>query len=123
MVSVETKLDLAYRKICELEQECERLGNLDLQAFFAEFASFNRGGYTKDDKHQDFLATFTSDEGKRVLAQIIDKTEGSPIIEADVESTHRMAFRAGARSVGLWIVMCMTQQTARITVQKEETNV
>lgn len=78
----------------------------DLQKFFDSltFITPGRNGYRKADRYRDFRQVFNSDAGKRVLAQIIDNAEGLPILEHEVSDTHKMAYRAGQRSVALWIV-------------------
>lgn len=59
-----------------------------------------RGGYTRLDRYRDFRAVFSSEQGKRVLSQIIDFSEGGLLSEMDAESHARLAFRAGMRRVG-----------------------
>jgi len=84
----------------------------DLQKFFDSLTSIKpgRNQYTKMDRYRDFRRVFNSDEGKRVLSQIIGESEGLPIIENEVADTHKMAFRAGKRSVGLWIVQVLNAE-------------
>lgn len=66
------------------------------------------GPYTYTDRYRDFKQVFGTDAGKRVLSQIIDLCEGRPATETDAESHARLAYRAGARSVGLKIAAWAT---------------
>lgn len=67
-----------------------------------------RNNYTRLDRYRDFRAVFGSEQGKRVLSQIIDASEGGVIAEADAESHARLAFRAGMRRVGALIAAWAT---------------
>lgn len=59
------------------------------------------GGYTDMDRHRDFKAVFHgSEEGKRVLSQIIDYAEGHSVGEHEVDSHAKLAYWAGRRKVG-----------------------
>lgn len=83
-----------------------RRKNRDLQAFYESLSPSRVGllGYTKKDRFRDFRKVFSTPEGRRVLAQIIAEAEGKPIVEADTEKPNVLAFRAGSRFLGHWIV-------------------
>lgn len=59
-----------------------------------------RGGYTRLDRYRDFKATFSTEPGKRVLAQIIDLCEGPVPSEHDIDNHAKLAGRAMMRRVG-----------------------
>ena len=84
----------------------------DLQEFFKSIVSVKPGvnGYTKKDRYVDFTKVFSTPEGKRVLGQIIEHSEGFPIMESEVGDTNRMIYRAGRREPGLWIVKILNTQ-------------
>lgn len=80
-----------------------------LKAFFASLPVIS-GSYTKKDRYRDFMAVFGTEAGGRVLQQIIKEAEGLPIIEEDAESHAKLAYRAGRRSLGLWIVKTLNTE-------------
>lgn len=84
----------------------------DIQRFFESLtpAKPGRGSYTKKDRYRDFRQVFNTEPGRRVLAQIIDEAEGIPIVESEVDNTHRVSFRLGKRSLGLWIVRVLNAE-------------
>lgn len=60
-----------------------------------------RGNYTQIDRFRDFSRVFLgTDEGKRVLAQIIDLCEGRPVRDDELSNHALLAARAKARNVG-----------------------
>lgn len=97
-----------------------RRSGRDLQKFFGSLTHVRAGrlGYTKTDRYRDFRAVFATPEGRKVLAQIIDYCEGAPVIEADVSDTHGLAFKAGKRNVGLWMVQTLNAEP----LEGEKTN-
>lgn len=78
----------------------------DLQAFYESLSPVRIGlqGYSKADRSADFRRLFNTPEGRRVLAQVIAEAEGAAILESEVGDTHKLAFRAGKRYLGQWIV-------------------
>lgn len=61
-------------------------------------------GYTPLDRHRDFRRVFLgSEEGRRVLGQIVDLCEGSPIGRPDLSDHSFLAARAWARKLGMQI--------------------
>lgn len=84
----------------------------DIQRFFESLSPSKPGrqGYTKKDRYRDFKRVFATDEGRRVLSQIIDEAEGVPIVENEVSDTHRVSYRLGRRSLGLWIVRVLNAE-------------
>jgi len=84
----------------------------DLQKFY-DSLNFRRAGvkYTPADKYKDFRSVFLKDndggQGRRVLSQIISECEGLLIFEKDADSPGKLAFAAGKRSVGQWIIKAM----------------
>lgn len=79
-----------------------------LQRFYASLPAIKagRGTYTRGDRYRDFRAVFyghsSPEQGRRVLAQILDEANGLPDLESDTDQALR--FRAGKRSIGLKIV-------------------
>ena len=58
-------------------------------------------GYTAEDRHRDFKAVFHgTEQGKRVLSQIVDYAEGHSVGEHEVDSHAKLAYWAGRRKVG-----------------------
>lgn len=84
----------------------------DLQRFFESLVPSKPGrqGYTKKDRYRDFRQVFSTEQGKRVLSQIINEAEGVPIVESEASDTHKVAFRLGKRSLGLWIVRVLNAE-------------
>lgn len=80
-----------------------------LKKFFESLPVISRS-YSKKDRFRDFKAVFGSEAGGRVLQSILAETEGLPIIEEDAESHAKLAYRAGKRSVGLWIVKTLNKE-------------
>lgn len=80
--------------------------NSDLQAFYEALTPVRvgRNNYTKADRFRDFQTVFASEQGKRVLAQLIDVAEGRPIAESEVGDHALLAYRQGQRSIGQWLV-------------------
>lgn len=66
------------------------------------------GPYTYTDRYRDFSRVFGSDEGKRVLSQIIDLCEGGLMGDSDIQSHALLAKRAGMRLVGQKIAAIAT---------------
>lgn len=63
-----------------------------------------RNNYSRTDRFRDFSRVFHgSEEGKRVLAQIIDLCEGPVTTEADLTNHALLAGRAMSRRVGALI--------------------
>ena len=83
--------------------------NSDLQSFYQSLTPVKPGinGYSKMDRYRDFRSVFGSEAGKRVLAQLVERAEGKPILETEVTETQVMAYRAGQRSIGLWVVQVL----------------
>lgn len=64
-----------------------------------------RNNYTRTDRHRDFSRVLHgTDEGKRVLAQIIDLCEGSVIQESELSNHALLAARAWGRRIGALIL-------------------
>lgn len=74
----------------------------DIAAFFEALrpVRVGRDGYTRMDRYRDFHGLFTSDVGRRVLAQIVDYCEGPALRDSDLDSHAQLAARAKAREVG-----------------------
>lgn len=63
-----------------------------------------RNNYSRTDRFRDFSRVFHgSEEGKRVLAQIIDLCEGPQTTESDLTNHALLAGRAMSRRVGALI--------------------
>ena len=63
-----------------------------------------RANYTRTDRYRDFSRVFHStDEGRRVLAQIIDACEGPQLTEQDLNNHALLAARAWTRRIGALI--------------------
>jgi hypothetical protein len=63
-----------------------------------------RGNYTRQDRYRDFSRVFHgTDEGRRVLAQIIDACEGQQLLEGDLNNHALLAARAWSRRIGALI--------------------
>ena len=78
----------------------------DVRAFIDALRSVRctaEGPYKPGDRYRDFHTSLGTEEGKRVLAQIIDFAEGSPISIHDVSDHAKLAYRAGMRAVGMKI--------------------
>lgn len=105
-------MSILKRALARLGARLCGLGTPDLHAFFVELTpvKVGRGGYTALDQYRDFKTVFGGAAGRRVLHLIVDHCEGAPVSEADAENTHRTAFRAGRRSVGLWLVKTMNAE-------------
>jgi hypothetical protein len=68
------------------------------------FVKVGRGNYTKTDRFRDFSRVFYgTDEGKRVLAQIMDLCEGPVTLETELPNHALLAGRAMSRRVGTLI--------------------
>lgn len=68
------------------------------------FVKVNRAGYTKLDRYRDFSRVFYgTDEGKRVLAQIMALCEGPVTLEEELPNHALLAGRAMSRRVGTLI--------------------
>ena len=75
------------------------------------------------DVRGDFHAVFTSERGRRVLAQILARCHmWEPTFYG--EDTHETAFREGERQIGLWIYELMidepVEQTAVADSEEDE---
>lgn len=83
----------------------------DLQAFYDALMPVKvtqDGNYTPVDRLRDFRTVFFgTDHGRRVLAQIINESEGLPVTINQIGEHPYLAFRAGKREVGLRIVQWM----------------
>lgn len=77
----------------------------DITAFIEALrpVKVGRNGYSRIDRYRDFKATFSTESGKRVLAQIIDLCEGPVPTESDIENHAKLAGRAMMRRVGALI--------------------
>src|ERR1700716_253262 len=63
-----------------------------------------RQNYTRTDRFRDFNRVFFgTDEGKRVLSQIVDACEGMQIAESDLNNHALLAARAWTRRIGALI--------------------
>lgn len=60
------------------------------------------GPYTFLDRYRDFATVFGTEQGKRVLAQILYMTD-SPANEKDAQSHATLAYRSGLRMAGMKI--------------------
>jgi len=81
-------------------------GTEDVLDLFERLPQVRLGSeYTETDRAQDFLRVFTTDEGKRVLAQINDfcNPHASP---SDSDKPGRLAFKEGQRWVLGEIMRC-----------------
>lgn len=68
------------------------------------FVKVGREQYTRLDRFRDFNRTFHgTEEGRRVLAQIMDLCEGPVTTESDLTNHALLAGRAMSRRVGLLI--------------------
>jgi hypothetical protein len=91
---------------------------LDLYASLPRVKVSSDGPYNYIDRARDFLATFDSESGKRVLAQIAQICDPPPLMsEADKDGT--LAFKSGVRWVMTQIMICMA---ARPPITMETTN-
>lgn len=83
----------------------------DIKAFFESLSMVKTGrnGYSKMDRYRDFRKVFGTEEGRRVLAQIVDHSD-IPIVESEVSDTHKMAFRAGQRNLSMWIIKVLNAE-------------
>lgn len=84
-----------------------RIGHGDLQKFFESLPrvrATHAGPYTKFDRYRDFRRVFGTDEGRRVLAQIVNHCEGPILTQAEIHNHADLSFRAGQREPGQWIV-------------------
>ena len=68
-------------------------------------------GYTPNDRWQDFRKSFTTDEGKRVLREIISWCHllRPSIVNSPVDS-HLMAMREGERNIGLRLLATINNE-------------
>ena len=87
----------------------------DLQAFYDALRPYylnpqHGGDYSFEDRFRDFRKVFveSGEPGRRVLAQILDECEGKPTTLNQVRDHAYLAWRAGKREVGLWIVAAMS---------------
>jgi hypothetical protein len=63
-----------------------------------------RGNYNRLDRFRDFSRVFlATEEGKRVLSQIIDLCEGPQLQESDLNNHALLAARAWTRRIGALI--------------------
>lgn len=78
-----------------------------LQQFYASLPDV-RGGYSKQDKYRDvrqvFCGNSSPEQGQRVLALILNASQGKADFEHQVHDHARMAFKAGKRALGLEII-------------------
>jgi hypothetical protein len=72
------------------------------------------GPYTPVDRYRDFHSVFSTEAGKRVLRQIVDRCEGR-VLPQDDASLQQLAAYVARRKVGLWIVA-----TASVPPPREE---
>ena len=83
----------------------------DIRAFIEALRPLQvraEGPYKPIDRYRDFSRVFGTDEGKRVLSQIIDLCEGKPPSDAEIASHALLAKRAGMRFVGQKIAFYAT---------------
>lgn len=80
-----------------------------LQKFYQSLPVVSRA-YTKKQRYQDFKTVFETPAGRRVLSSIVAQAEGIPINQEDAESHARLAYRAGMRYLGLWIVQTINTE-------------
>lgn len=94
----------------------------DLQAFFNAMRPVrvqHQGPYTPDDRFRDFQQVFFgSEQGRRVLAQIIDECEGLPPTMSEVSDHAFLAFKAGKREVGMRIVQWMQGVAPEVEIEE-----
>lgn len=63
-----------------------------------------RGNYNRTDRYRDFNRVFFgTEEGKRVLSQIVDACEGPQLAEQDLNNHALLAARAWTRRIGALI--------------------
>lgn len=102
-----------------------RKDNRNLQKFYASLPALRagRGSYSKQDRYRDFRQVFmgdsSSEQGQRVLAQILDASNGSPDFENEVHDHARMAFKAGKRALGLEIIKWLNVEPAQRETDNE----
>lgn len=83
----------------------------DIRAFIEALKPIRcsrEGPYTFTDRYRDFSRVFGSDEGKRVLSQIIDLCEGGLMGDTEIQSHALLAKRAGMRFIGQKIAAIAT---------------
>lgn len=95
----------------KLRRETKPFNKAELQKMYDSF-QFRRPGieYTKADRFKDFNRVFGDESGRRVLSQIIEKSEGKVIYEHEADTTGKLAYRAGSRYIGLWIIGILSHQ-------------
>lgn len=68
------------------------------------FVKVGRGDYTRLDRYRDFSRVFYgTEEGRRVLAQIMDLCEGPVTLESELPNHALLAGRSMSRRVGTLI--------------------
>lgn len=96
----------------------------DLQAFYDALTPIrvtSDGDYRPVDRLRDFREVFFSNEqGRRVLAQIMNECEGLPVTLNQISDHSFLAFRHGKREVGLRIVQWMNALPPNVTIEKED---
>jgi len=81
-----------------------------------------RNGYTKMDRYRDFKKVFSTEHGKRVLAQIMDLCEGSPITIHDVEDHAKLSYRAGMKYAAIRVAAITLIEPTEMKIERKETN-
>lgn len=79
----------------------------DLAAFFRSLGTIGPR-YSKKDRYRDFRSVFGTEAGKRVLTQIIAESD-KPVLDTELQA-ELMAYRAGKRSIGLWLVKVLNAE-------------
>lgn len=76
-----------------------------------------RGNYSRTDRYRDFNRVFHgTEEGRRVLSQIVDACEGPQLLESELNNHALLAARAWTRRIGALI-----SAWASVPPPKEET--
>jgi hypothetical protein len=63
---------------------------------------------------------FSTDAGKRVLAQIMAEAKGLPVTLNQIESHPYLSYRAGKNEVGDWIVKAMWAVPVAPEIERED---
>lgn len=96
-----------------------RRPDVDLQKFFEALpTAFVGRGYSREDRYRDFRAVFNTDAGRRVLAQIVREAEGLPVSRRDAADHAGLAYGAGKRWMGQWIVKAINELGSDIVIDR-----
>lgn len=82
---------------------------LDLLEALPRVVAAHDGPYTFTDRARDFIATFNTDQGRRVLSQIHQICDPPPAF-ADADRHGTLAMKSGMRRVFAEIMRCMVAQ-------------